>query len=263
MHQRWIWELEVHPRHGKSGLPGISPSMQAVLFERNSWLGSWEHPSLLSGELHIVAICSSMLNNKQADAIFSWSYISVYDRHLHVTPPPYSLFLLSFFIVQKPSPYSIISSDLFHIFYHFLFSICAGLISCCIQQTPVAALVSCFDFCEPFEVRADWKTLSPESSQHSRSQARVKEEGCVRFWQTSIKNATLMDMKPFEVRAQSLLHFATSYYGCSGLLVEQNPTSWGICLSFGPYQPYWFHFFFLCAKTANFTESCILFADCR
>ena len=29
--------------------------------------------------------------------------------------------------------------------------------------------------------------LSPESSQHSRSQARVKEEGCVRFWQTSIK----------------------------------------------------------------------------
>ena len=45
---------------------------------------------------------------------------------------------------------------------------------------------------------ADWKTLSlsPESSQHSRSQARVKEEGCVRFWQTSIKNATLMDLKP-------------------------------------------------------------------
>ena len=36
---------------------------------------------------------------------------------------------------------------------------------------------------------ADWKTLSPESSQHSRSQARVKEEGCVRFWQTSIKNS--------------------------------------------------------------------------
>ena len=35
---------------------------------------------------------------------------------------------------------------------------------------------------------ADWKTLSPESSHHSRSQARVKEEGCVRFWQTSIKN---------------------------------------------------------------------------
>ena len=29
----------------------------------------------------------------------------------------------------------------------------------------------------------------PESSQHSRSQARVKEEGCVRFWQTSIKNS--------------------------------------------------------------------------
>ena len=24
---------------------------------------------------------------------------------------------------------------------------------------------------------------------HSRSQARVKEEGCVRFWQTSIKNS--------------------------------------------------------------------------
>ena len=190
--------------------------MQAVLFGRNSWLGSWEHPSLLSGELHIVAICSSMLNNKQADAIFSWSYISVYARHLHVTPPPYSLFLLSFFIVQKPSPYSIISSDLFHIFYHFLFSICAGLISCCIQQTPVAALVSCFDFCEPFEVRA-----------------------------------------------QSLLHFATSYYGCSGLLVEQNPTSWGISLSFRPYQPCWFHFFFLCAKTADFTELCTLFADFR
>ena len=36
---------------------------------------------------------------------------------------------------------------------------------------------------------ADWKTLSPESSQYSRSQARVKEEGCVRFWQTSIKNS--------------------------------------------------------------------------
>ena len=67
----------VHLRHGKSDLPGISPSMQAVLFERNSWLvclSSWEHPSLLSGELHIVVICSSMLNNKQADAIFSWSY---------------------------------------------------------------------------------------------------------------------------------------------------------------------------------------------
>ena len=31
-------------------------------------------------------------------------------------------------------------------------------------------------------------SLSPESSQHSRSQARVKEEGCFRFWQTSIKN---------------------------------------------------------------------------
>ena len=30
---------------------------------------------------------------------------------------------------------------------------------------------------------ADWKTLSPESSQHNRSQDRVKEEGCVRFWQ--------------------------------------------------------------------------------
>ena len=28
-----------------------------------------------------------------------------------------------------------------------------------------------------------------ELSQHSRSQARVKEEGCVRFWQTSIKNS--------------------------------------------------------------------------
>ena len=37
---------------------------------------------------------------------------------------------------------------------------------------------------------------SPESSQHSRSQARIKEEGCVRFWQTSIKIATLMDLKP-------------------------------------------------------------------
>ena len=32
-------------------------------------------------------------------------------------------------------------------------------------------------------------SLSPESSKHSRSQARVKEEGCVRFWQTSIKNS--------------------------------------------------------------------------
>ena len=32
-------------------------------------------------------------------------------------------------------------------------------------------------------------SLSPESSQHSRSQARVKEEGCVRFWQTSKKNS--------------------------------------------------------------------------
>lgn len=63
----------VHPRHGKSDLPGISPSMQAILFERNSWLvclSPWEHPSLLSGELHIVVICSSMLHNKQADAIF-------------------------------------------------------------------------------------------------------------------------------------------------------------------------------------------------
>ena len=130
-----------------------------------------------------------------------------------------TLFIISFeffYCAISPSPYSIISSDLFHIFYHFLFSICAGLISCCIQQTPVAALVSCFDFCEPFEVRA-----------------------------------------------QSLLHFATSYYGCSGLLVEQNPTSWGISLSFGPYQPCWFHFFFLCAKTADFTELCTLFADFR
>ena len=35
---------------------------------------------------------------------------------------------------------------------------------------------------------ADWKTLSPELSQHSRSQARVKKEVCVKFWQTSIKN---------------------------------------------------------------------------
>ena len=43
---------------------------------------------------------------------------------------------------------------------------------------------------------ADWKTLSPESSQYSQSQVRVKEEGCVRFWQTNIKNATLMDLKP-------------------------------------------------------------------
>lgn len=63
----------VHPRHGKSDLPGISPSMQAILFERNSWLvclSPWEHPSLLSGELHIVVICSSMLHNKQADALF-------------------------------------------------------------------------------------------------------------------------------------------------------------------------------------------------
>lgn len=88
---------EVHPRHGKIGLPGISPSMQAVLFERNPWLAclsSWKHPSLLSGELHIVAICSSMLNNKQADATFSWSYISVYATHLHVTPPPCSSFLV-------------------------------------------------------------------------------------------------------------------------------------------------------------------------
>jgi len=42
----------------------------------------------------------------------------------------------------------------------------------------------------------DWKTLSPESSQHSRSQTRIKEEGCVRFWQTSIKIATLIDLKP-------------------------------------------------------------------
>ena len=36
-------------------------------------------------------------------------------------------------------------------------------------------------------------SLSLESSQHSRSQTRIKEEGCVRFWQTSIKIATLMD----------------------------------------------------------------------
>ena len=41
------------------------------------------------------------------------------------------------------------------------------------------------------ELRLCWleDSLSPESSQHSRSQARVKEEGCVRFWQTSIKNS--------------------------------------------------------------------------
>ena len=36
---------------------------------------------------------------------------------------------------------------------------------------------------------ADWKTLSPESSQHSRSQTRVKKKGYVRFWQISIKNS--------------------------------------------------------------------------
>ena len=27
----------------------------------------------------------------------------------------------------------------------------------------------------------DWKTLSPESSQHSRPQAQIKEEGCIWF----------------------------------------------------------------------------------
>ena len=42
----------------------------------------------------------------------------------------------------------------------------------------------------------DWKTLSLELSQHSRSQTRVKEEGCVRFWQTSIKNS---DSNGFEI----------------------------------------------------------------
>jgi hypothetical protein len=91
----------IHLRHGKSDLLGISPSTQAVL-ERNSWLlclSSWEHSSLLSRELHIVIICSSMLNNKQADAIFCWSYyISVYARHLHVIPPPWSSFVLCYCI---------------------------------------------------------------------------------------------------------------------------------------------------------------------
>jgi len=99
----------VHPRHGKSDLSGISPSMQAVLFERNSWLvciSSWEHPSLLSGELHIAVICFSMLNNKQADPIFSWSYyISVYARHLHVTTPPCSSFVLFYCIFMIFPPH--------------------------------------------------------------------------------------------------------------------------------------------------------------
>jgi hypothetical protein len=40
-----------------------------------------------------------MLNNKQADAIFCWSYyISVYARHLHVIPPPWSSFVLCYCI---------------------------------------------------------------------------------------------------------------------------------------------------------------------
>jgi len=34
-----------------------------------------------------------------------------------------------------------------------------------------------------------------ESSQHSRSQARAKEEGCVRFGEPVEKSATLMEMK--------------------------------------------------------------------
>ena len=59
----------------------------------------------------------------------------------------------------------------------------------------------CFSMFQFNSAYADWKTLSPESSQHSRSQARVKEEGCVRFWQTSIKNATLMDLKPTRINS--------------------------------------------------------------
>jgi len=49
-----------------------------------------------------------------------------------------------------------------------------------------------------WKLRLCWleDSLSPESSQHSRSQARIKEEGYVRFCQTSIKIATLMDLKP-------------------------------------------------------------------
>ena len=34
-----------------------------------------------------------------------------------------------------------------------------------------------------------------ESSQHSRSQTRTKEEGCVRFGEPAEKSATLMEMK--------------------------------------------------------------------
>lgn len=82
LQQRWISELEVHLRHGKSGLPGISPSMQAVLFKRNSWLAclsSWKHPSLLSGELHIVALCwtTSRLMRSFPEVIFQ-SMLDIY-----------------------------------------------------------------------------------------------------------------------------------------------------------------------------------------